>query len=237
MRKAKGEYISAGISGIVERLKDGSVLKSPYPGPDQEMAAKDIEREASIYRLLGPHPRLVPMLGHTSEGLSLEYMESGNVKEYVREHQDVPMEQRLKWAREAAEGLELLHSHGIIHCDTKPRNFLLDGNLNLKITDFSGSSCQGAKSNACESSRFYLPRDWREPSTVRTDLFALGSTIYEILTGTSPYEELASQEVEKLYQEREFPDVSHLPCGEIILKCWLGQFSSAQQVYDSIGDR
>ncbi len=230
--QAKGTYISSGSSGIVERLKDGSVLKSPRP--DEERSCIDIEMEARIYRLLGPHDRLVAMLGYSPTGLVLEYMENGNVREYLMEHKHVTMEQRLRWAQEAAEGLQLLHSHGIIHCDTKPRNFLLDTALSLKIVDFSGSSFAGCTSYACESTRYYLPRDWREPSTVATDLFALGSAIYEILTGNKPYEELPSHEVERLYQEKDFPDVSGLPCGDVIRKCWLCEFDSAQQVSDSL---
>jgi serine/threonine protein kinase len=229
IRQAKGTFISTGVSGYVELLKNGTVLKSPRP--DEESACK---MEATIYELLGRHNRLVPMLGYSSEGLNLEYMENGNVRDYLKEHKDVSMEQRLQWAQEAAEGLQLLHSRGIIHCDTKPRNFLLDANLNLKIADFAGSCFKGSKSYACESSRYYLPRDWRECPTVITDLFALGSTIYQILTGTDPYEELESHDVERLYQERKFPDVLDLPCGEVITKCWLCQFGSAEEVYDSI---
>ena len=44
-----------------------------------------------------------------------------------------------------------------------------------------------------------------------TDLFALGSTIYELLTGHSPYEEVPSDEVDRLYEEKNFPDISGLP--------------------------
>lgn len=67
-----------------------------------------------------------------------------------------------------------------------------------------------------------------------TDLFALGSTIYEILTGAAPYEELESHRLERLYLEKEFPDVSDLACEVVIMKYWLCQFDSAQEVYDSI---
>jgi serine/threonine protein kinase len=213
-------------------LEDGSVLKSPRP--DEERSYKDIEMEAKIYRRLGPHHRLVPMLGHSEKGLVLQYMENGTIKDYLGEHHNVAVDQRLRWAQEAAEGLQLLHSHGIIHCDTKPRNLLLDTDLSLKIADFSGSCVQGSESYACESTRYYLPRDWREAPNVATDLFALGSTIYEILTGCSPYQERPSKEVERLYREKDFPDVSNLPCGNVIMKCWLGEFDSAQQVWDLI---
>ena len=120
--QAKGTFISLGLSGIVERLIDGSVMKSPHPA--DEGSFMDIEMEAKIYQLIGPHHRLVPMLGYTQPGLLLEYMEDGNVREYLAEHKDVTLKQRLRWAKEAADGLQLLHSHGIIHCDTKPRNFL-----------------------------------------------------------------------------------------------------------------
>jgi serine/threonine protein kinase len=69
---------------------------------------------------------------------------------------------------------------------------------------------------------------------VATDLFALGSTIYELLAGYSPYEEVPSDEVERLYEEKNFPDLSGLPCGDVIMKCWLCEFDSAQQVSDLI---
>jgi hypothetical protein len=60
--------------------------------------------EAEIYRRLGPHDRLVPMLGYSEEGLVLEYMENGTLKDCLREHHNVTMDQRLRWAEEAAEG-------------------------------------------------------------------------------------------------------------------------------------
>lgn len=230
--QAKGEFISAGITGLVELLPDGTVIKSPRPS--EERSSRDTETEAKIYQLLGPHDRLVPMLGHSAEGLRLEYMENGTVKDYLREHEDVSLEQRQRWVREAIEGLDLLHSHGIIHCDFKPRNFLLDASLSLKIADFSGSSYDGSKSYCCEGTRYYLPRDWRKPSTMKSDLFALGSSIFEILTGTSPYHELPSDEVERLYEEENFPDVTKLPFGEVIMNCWLCRYSSAKEVNELI---
>jgi hypothetical protein len=98
----------------------------------------------------------------------------------------------------------------------------------LKIADFSGSCEQGSTPHACESTRYYLPRDWKRPSTVATDLFALDSTTYELLTSHSPYEEVPSDEAERLYEEKNFPDVSGFLCGDVILKCWLCEFDSAQ---------
>ncbi|OOF98296.1 hypothetical protein ASPCADRAFT_128460 [Aspergillus carbonarius ITEM 5010] len=69
-----------------------------------------------------------------------------------------------------------------------------------------------------------------------TDLFALGSTLYEIFQGTSPYEEIPSDEVEKLFEQKKFSDISHIVCGNIIKQCWLSQVDSAARVQTVVGD-
>jgi hypothetical protein len=60
--------------------------------------------------------------------------------------------------------------------------------------------------------------------------------MYEIFTGASTYEELDSAEVERLYKEHEFPDVSEIACGEIIRHYWLCEAASAQQVLSALDD-
>lgn len=107
-------------------------------------------------------------------------MENGDLETYLLAHEGVPMNIRIKWAYQLAEAVDLLHSHGIIHCDIKPRNLLLDANFDIKIIDFSGSSVDGSKQASGQGTRFYLPRHWKDQPTVATDLFTLGSTLYEI---------------------------------------------------------
>ena len=63
-----------------------------------------------------------------------------------------------------------------------------------------------------------------------TDLFALGSTLYEVFQGTSPYEEIPSDQVEECFKRKEFPNVSTIPYGQIIKQCWLSQVDSAEHV-------
>ncbi|KAJ5561854.1 hypothetical protein N7461_000615 [Penicillium sp. DV-2018c] len=77
---------------------------------------------------------------------------------YLRAHDWIPMGLKLKWAYQIVQAVSLLHSNGIIHCDIKPRNLLLDATLNIKIIDFSGSSLDGSKPTSGEGTRFYLPR-------------------------------------------------------------------------------
>ncbi|KAJ5722665.1 kinase domain-containing protein [Penicillium malachiteum] len=196
----------------------------------------DIAKEADIYRRIGPHPRFVRLLGHSREGLVLEYMKNGDLKTYLQTHESISLDFNLKfkWAYQVVEGVDLLHRNGVIHCDIKPRNLLLDGDLNIKIIDFSGSSLDRSKPTSGEGTRFYLPRHWKDRPTVTTDLFALGSTIYEIFQGASPYEEIPSDEVESLTTKKKFPNISNIPCGDIIQRCWLSQVDSAADVQTAI---
>lgn len=113
--------------------------------------------------------------------------------------------------------LAALHSVGVIHCDISPRNFLLDLDLNLKISDFGGASLSGSEPSAVAQTRFCHPQfDWDAPPTFGDDIFRLGSLIYFIMTGSYPYADRDSDEVEKLHVSQHFPDVTHLTCGSII---------------------
>ncbi|KAF4632944.1 hypothetical protein G7Y89_g5172 [Cudoniella acicularis] len=238
VREAKGEFLGSGASGIIERLPSGNVVKSPWPGSGADDCRREITIENQIYERLGRHPRLVRIIDwdpiHCA--LTMEYMPNGNLKDFLLVKNDsVSTTQRFQWAQEAAEALQLLHAANVVHCDLEPKNFLLDLNLGLKIADFSGSSLEGSRASACVGKRFSLPDvDWRRQPTIQDDLFGLGSTIYCIMTGQHPFPELSSDEVENNYRTQKFPDVSNIPCGSIIKRCWLSEITSAQEIYDFI---
>ena len=93
----------------------------------------DIAKEASIYCCIGLRKRLARMLDHSREGLVLEYMKNGDLKTYLRAHNSISTSLKLKWAYQVAEAVDLLHRKGIIHCDIKPRNLLLDAFSTLRL--------------------------------------------------------------------------------------------------------
>lgn len=95
---------------------------------------------------------------------------------------------------------------------------MLDLDLNLKISDFGGASLFGSELSAVAESRFRHPGfDWDARPTFQDDIFSLGSLIYFVVTGTYPYADRPSDEVEKLYTSRHFPaDLTSLACGSII---------------------
>ncbi|RDL30362.1 Uncharacterized protein BP5553_10240 [Venustampulla echinocandica] len=188
--------------------------------------------EARIYETIGPHPRLPRIISWEPETccLTMGYLENGSLKEYIKENpKSVTPQLRQRCAKQATEGLKVLHSASVIHCDISPRNFLLDCDLHLRIADFGGASLSGSPPSAVAGTRFRYPvSDWDAPPSVEEDIFGLGSLIYFIMTGTYPYQEIPSDEVEKLYESHTFPSLAHLACGDIIQRCWSKQVNAAE---------
>ncbi|OBT63231.1 hypothetical protein VE03_07743 [Pseudogymnoascus sp. 23342-1-I1] len=237
---SKRGFIGSGASGIVNRVPNGDVVKSPWPGSRAAEARRDIATESLIYEKLGQHPRLIRTLDYDPENciLTMEYMPNGTLKDFLSlNNEAVSTALRLQWAKDAAEGLQLLHDAEVVHCDVEPKNFLLDSDLDLKISDFSGSSLEGSRASACAGRRYSRPGfDFHRQQTVSDDLFGLGSTIYFIMTGQTPFEDLPSDEVERSYRDQVYPNVANVKCGRIIRQCWDSEVTSAQGVYDYLRD-
>ncbi|PYI31616.1 kinase-like protein [Aspergillus indologenus CBS 114.80] len=234
--KAKGKFLVRGGTAILEFLPSGAVIKTPTPNPfipcEEEDHRLNMRLEAEIYQELGEHasiPRLINWDPSTC-CLTLEYLEHGNLREYVRSNPEgLTPSLRHKWAGQAAAGLRILHNAHIIHCDISPRNFLLDRDLNLKISDFAGSSLRGSLPSAYANTRYRHPKyNWDDPPHFQDDIFGLGSLIYFIMTNQYPYEEVPSDDVGAKYGSLQFPDVSGISCGTIIQQCWHQEVNAAQ---------
>jgi serine/threonine protein kinase len=239
MYVSKGYSLAIGGTALIERLPSGNIVKTPKPHPIlYKKYFYEMRLEASIYEKIGSHrsiPRIIDWDPETC-CLTMEYMQNGNLRDYVREnHDNITLDRRYQWARQSAEGLSAVHSAGAIHCDISPRNFLLDDDLNLKISDFGGGSLSGSKPTAIYSTRFLPPGyDEDKHPAFKDDIFSLGSVIYFIMTGKYPYEDTPSDEVDKLYGSHTFPDIAHLSCRAIIQQCWEMQIDTAQDLYHAV---
>lgn len=237
---SQDNIISFGNTAIIERVSEETVVKSPHPQASSHVKAwqrRQLQREFDVYRRLPAHDRLIKMFGFSEDGgLLLEYMPKGSLRAYLESNTDIPISQRLQWGVQAGEAVVLLHSHGIIHADIKPENMLLDKHLGLRIIDLSGSSIDGLPPLSLESARFYLPRSMQDemPCSVTSDLFALGSSIYQIVTRRQPFDSLKDEDVEARYARKEFPPIDEIPYGDIIRQCWMCEFDSAQAVLDGL---
>lgn len=156
------------------------------------------------------------------------------------------MRVRRKWCRQVVEALVYIHSRGVIHSDLRPDNFLVHAttpeSLDIWLCDFGGSTCDklGLDGGHLPDSGFFDPN--ADPvSTPATDIFSAGSILYAILTGHWPYRKQGifengedmiqyGEKVDRLFGAKEFPSVERLFGGAVILGCWTGKHSTAEDV-------
>jgi serine/threonine protein kinase len=229
------DILWGGNTAQLALLADGTVLKYAWDRDDGR-AKRCLDIEHSILSALGDHKRIVKFLGKHEHGLRFKLAANGDVRRYLSSHDpsESPEQLRRKWAKQAAEALAFIHNQGVIHSDIHPNNLLLNEHLDVQLCDFAGSVFGTLDGGAMESIRYFLPRDPHATPDIKSDLFALGSTIYFIMSDHEPYENLAEEEVVARYLRMEYPDVRNHSCGEIIEGCWKGDFKSAQEVVDAI---
>jgi hypothetical protein len=228
------EIIAQGSSSFIGILDDQTVLK--YPSVVGEEWDRFIVEER-IYQALCPHPRIIMSYDLDRRGLKLEYATRGTLQDHLHSPDSasfITTADRVRWSHQAAEAVAYIHKKNVIHCDVSPRNLLLDKDLNVKLPDFQGEYVDedGVSYNgyALENNKAYLPRPGTH-SDVKSDLFALGTSIYEIMTGHEPFPELDEhndrEEIERRYRIGKFPCVNSVLGGDIIHKCWKGAYESA----------
>ncbi|PIA15072.1 kinase-like protein [Coemansia reversa NRRL 1564] len=229
--KEVSNIIGYGSTGIVGTINDCEVLKM-YKIKYQH-SLDGINREILIYKILGSHDNIVGFIEATEHGIKLERMNNGDIKSYIKSN-EVDVADRVKWCKQMCIGMAHIHGKGVFHCDINASNMLIDENLNLKIGDFAGSCTENTYRQSIEGSRHFLPKGNFE-STVKSEIFALGSTMYEIMQGVEPYNDLDDEEVKKRYKSQEFPDTSNIPyMGKIINGCWLQKYNSIKEVVQAI---
>ncbi|KAI0477927.1 kinase-like protein [Xylariaceae sp. FL0804] len=233
----KGKSISHGLTGWVDLLDSGAIIKYPAWHIDSHPLENEnkyycmrVEEEA-YRRLSGSSvtPRLLDWDPESCE-LTLEYMSNGRIFEYIKEHNPSP-ELRDLWVTTLIDSLVKIHDVGIIHSDFTPQNILLAEDLGVRVADFAGSSLDGRTAEVCASARYISPHNEFKAPKPTDDVFSLGSVMYLIITGMEPYPDVKDdEEVETLFRNCRYPDTEGLPFGSVIKACWDGTCTTAAEV-------
>jgi WD40 repeat protein len=145
------------------------------------------------------HPNIVPVIAYGHEGgvpyLAMRLIEGRNLAEVVHDLREqtgrgLPPREAAELARQAAEALDYAHRHDVLHRDLKPSNFLVDDDHRLWVADFGlarvrGDSDLTVTGDVIGTLRYLSPeqsRGRRGIVDVRSDVYALGATLYELLT-------------------------------------------------------
>jgi len=235
------ELLMMGMSAMTYRLHD-RVLKIVRIDKDEaEITQANVDamrNEASVYSILGRHCRIAGCLyvSLTENLILLKYYPHGNLRDYMASSPTtITSTDRTNWARQMIEGVAELHRNGVRHSDIRLDQWLVDDDRNARLSDFNASGFDAnerlglarTKALGLESMSHFMPRDPLEDSTVRSDLFALGSALYELEVGGTPFAGEDDETIEKRFEAGQFLDVEGLRFGVLIRGCWTGSFDTA----------
>ncbi len=177
------------------------VLKIPFSSLIGDVATYSrYQRELEIGKRLH-HPNIQQLLdegrldGGAAPYLVLEYVDGLPFREYLRRHAPLAPEEATHIATQLADALQYCHQQGVVHRDLKPENILIQPDGTVKLVDFGIALLRGARRLTFRrlTTGFGTP-DYMAPEQVqgdrgdaRTDIYALGVMLYEMLTGDVPY--------------------------------------------------
>ena len=169
------------------------VLKNEFSRDKNFVTKFRIEAQASAGL---SHPNIVNVYDVVEEDghyfIVMEFVDGITLKEYIEENGRLNMDKAIDISLQIASGLEEAHEHHIIHRDIKPQNIIVSRNGNVKVTDFGiakAATSNTLTSGAMGSVHYISPEQARGGySDERSDIYSLGITMYEMVTGRVPFE-------------------------------------------------
>ena len=159
----------------------------------------------------------------------MELVEGITLKKYIERKKKLEIRESIEVAMQVARGIEAAHKQHIIHRDIKPQNIMISRDGKVKVTDFGiarASSSQTISSNTMGSVHYISPEQARGGyCDERSDIYSLGITLYEMLTGRVPFEGESTVSVALLHIQgemvppREYEPLIPVSLEKIILKC------------------
>lgn len=212
-------------------------------------AIQRFQREGKLAASLS-HPNCVYVFGVEEidgyHAVSMELMPGGTLKDLIKDG-PLPYQKAVDFILDIIDGLNAAHKSGILHRDVKPSNCFLDEAGNAKIGDFGISKTLEVKSDLSITGTFLGTPFYSSPEQIRgrdvdfrSDFYSLGATLYELITGKSPFEgENASQVMARILSEEPTPFSHHdvrVPKGlqRVVLRLLSKEREKRNPNYDSL---
>jgi serine/threonine-protein kinase len=181
-------------------MRNGRQVAIKIPHPEMEadpVLFERFEREAEIGEKL-EHPgvmKVFPDADRSRVYMVMEWVDGRLLRVVLHEQKKFPVERAIKIAIAVCDALDYIHRNGVVHRDLKPENIMIDADDNIKLIDFGIAARQGARRlTFAKLSQVMGTPDYISPEQVkgkrgdgRSDIYALGAMLYEMLTGQPPF--------------------------------------------------
>ncbi|TCL39886.1 serine/threonine-protein kinase [Anaerospora hongkongensis] len=179
---------------LLDRSVAVKVLRSQFTS-DEEFVTR-FRREAQAAARLS-HPNIVNIYDVGCDEdiyyIVMEYISGETLKERIQRAGQLSIESAVRIALEIAEALENAHQNGLVHCDIKPHNILTTKAGRIKVTDFGiakavTSATMTHTGTIIGSVHYFSPEQAKGAAVgAKSDIYSLGVVMYEMLTGTVPF--------------------------------------------------
>lgn len=199
------DELGRGAMGVVYRGHDPVIgrdvavktmhLSADGTGANRPEFLTRFQTEARAAGIL-THPNIVVVYDAGEEGgifyITMELVEGRSLQSLLDEHQSFPLPRAIKIIEQACSALDYAHKHNIIHRDVKPANLMIAADDTVKITDFGTAKIlrfNTTQTAAVIGTPSYMSPEQIKGKTVdgRSDIFALGVILYELVTGEKPF--------------------------------------------------
>ncbi len=226
-RVFKGTQIVSIEKGIEKRVNTPVAIKVLFKELTKNTQTIEREREGAGIRI--KHENVKLMLDFVEQNqiyhIVSEYLEGTTLDKYISKLNKMPTNERKKEIgvifNSVFNGLEELHKNGVVHRDIDPSNIFITNNKVVKITDFGiaklSKSARKSKTRAgtvIGKPHYAPPEQFRkiagEEVDNRSDIYALGITLYETFTGTVPYDGTTDFDVQEKHVKSPLPQNTNI---------------------------
>jgi serine/threonine-protein kinase len=122
--------------------------------------------------------------------ITMEYVDGEDLGSLLRRIGHIPHDKAIQIARQLCAGVAAAHERGVLHRDLKPANVMIDGEGNVRITDFGiATPIRDTHAGLAGTPQYLAPELLHgQPASVKSDIYALGLVLFEIFTGRRAYD-------------------------------------------------